>query len=277
MPQLTLSAPCKLNLSLRVLHKREDGFHELETVMVPLAGLADTLTFTQADEFSFSCDKEGVPLDESNLVVQAVRGFEQATGRPVHYAVHLEKRVPHGAGLGGGSSDAAYTLLGLNTLHGEPLSFSELVEISTELGSDVPFFLYESPCLCKGRGEEVERLPAVESFPVILLKPAFGVSTPEAYKRWQDSVEISSFPYEAQRGPYGEMVNHLERPVFQKFLFLGELKKWLLDQPEVSVAQMSGSGSTMIILPHSLKDAASLVERARNTWDPNLFSWSGMS
>lgn len=276
MSPLVLEAPCKLNLSLRITRKREDGFHELETVMVPVPSLTDTLTFTEAETFSFSCDTEGVPTDESNLVVKAVRGFERETGQKMPYHIHLEKRVPHGAGLGGGSSDAAFTFLGLNSLCGDPLSLETLHTLAAELGSDVPFFLYESPCMCKGRGEIIEPLKPVDPFPVLLLKPEFGVSTPDAYKRWQGSQEVDGFSYAPQQGPFGEMVNDLERPVYEKFLFLGELKTWLLAQDEVKVAQMSGSGSTMISLLNNLEDAPVLRDRAREQWDPNLFSWSGM-
>ena len=144
---MIFEAPAKVNLSLRILGKREDGFHELETLMVPVSGLADQLTFEEAEEFSFSCDAPGVPVDEGNLVVKAVRLFEAKRGKECCYRVHLEKKVPHGAGLGGGSSDAATCLRALNELSGAGLSVEELCEMAGELGSDVPFFLFEKACL----------------------------------------------------------------------------------------------------------------------------------
>ena len=272
---MKVTAPAKINLSLQIKGKREDGFHELETVMVPLPGLADTLTFTPAEAFSFCCDQEGVPTDETNLVVKAVRGFEQVSGLEVRQHILLEKVVPHGAGLGGGSSDAASTLLALNALYDSPLSFEQLWEIAAGLGSDVPFFLYECACICRGRGELITPLDEVPTFQVCLLKPEFGVSTPDAFKRWVGSRELEGVSYAEQRGPYGVMSNDLERPVFEKHVFLAECKRWLLAQPEVEVAQMSGSGSTMFAVLKSSGSGHELAQRAQRELDPKLFTWWG--
>ena len=117
MTSFTLQAPAKLNLSLRVLRRREDGFHEIDTLMAMLPGLADVLDFADAPEFSFTCDDPTVPGDSSNLVVKAARAFESAAGIRCDSSISLKNRIPHGAGLGGGSSDAATTVLGLNRLH----------------------------------------------------------------------------------------------------------------------------------------------------------------
>lgn len=275
MNSLSVLAPAKINLSLKILGKREDGFHELETVMVPVKGLADTLLFKESEGFSFHCDAAGVPTDESNLVVKAVRAFERESGLSVKHSITLEKVIPHGAGLGGGSSDAASCLLALNELYAAPLSFRTLHALAAELGADVPFFLYKSACICRGKGELVEPLLSAASFTMVLLKPSFGVSTKDAFKRWLDSSELSGIPYATQKGPYGEMVNDLERPVFEKFLFLADFKKWLLTQSGVSVAQMSGSGSTMIAIVDSLNAADALIDKAKNECDPHLFTWAG--
>jgi len=273
---MTVEAPAKVNLSLEIVRKREDGFHELNTIMVPILGLSDTLEFTESAEFSFSCDMEGVPTDECNLVVKAARLFEVAAQVKVRYHIFLKKKVPHGAGLGGGSSDAAFTLLTLNNLYDKPLGLDKLHMIAAELGSDVPFFLYQSPCRCTGRGDIIEVVDKVKSFALCLLKPDFEVSTPDAYKRWVDSQPLGGVPYEPQDGPYGEMVNDLERPVFEKYLFLAECKRWLLDQPEVRVAQMSGSGSTMIAILEDILQAEGLISRAKRELDPSLFTWHGL-
>jgi len=256
MATLSVNAPAKINLSLRVKGKRVDGFHELETVMLPLPELYDTLVFTEANTFKFTCDKPDVPTDESNLVVKAVRLFEKCAKLKVSYEILLEKRVPHGAGLGGGSSDAATTLLTLNKLYESKLSLEELHDIAAEIGSDVPFFLYESACICRGRGDLIETLPQVDPFALCLFKPDFGVPTADAYQRWEESKELPGIPYRSQKGPLGEMKNDLERPVFEKFLFLAECKRWLLMQPEVKVAQMSGSGSTMIAVVDDVSDCS---------------------
>jgi 4-diphosphocytidyl-2-C-methyl-D-erythritol kinase len=278
MSQTTvLSAPAKLNLSLRVLGRREDGFHALDTLMVRLPGLADRLEFSPADEFRFTCSDPSVPSDHSNLVVKAVRAWETRSNQPCSYQIHLEKQVPHGAGLGGGSSDAATTLLGINQLHGDRLCLEQLIEIAAALGSDIPFFLMPGAVRCTGRGEILEPAPSPPALPVLLLKPGFGVATPDAYKRWKDSRELPGIRYEAQVFPWGELVNDLERPVFEKHLFLAETKEWLRRQPGVTGALMSGSGSTMIAILEDLGAAGSVAEAARQALDPGLWTWAGMT
>ena len=243
-------SPAKINLDLRILRKREDGFHEMTTLMAPLE-LADTLTFKKADRYQLFCDYPGVPLDDSNLVSKSVRLLEQKTQRRFQYEIHIEKMIPHGAGLAGGSSNAATTLLALNCLEKLGLSQAELSEIAAEIGSDVSFFIYESMAQCSGRGELVEPLDRDIEANVLLIKPSFGVSTPQAYKAWKDSSELKGISYTEQVYSGLKMANDLERPVFQKHRFLAELKMWLLDQPEVEVAMMSGSGSTIFAILNS--------------------------
>jgi len=270
----TFDAPAKLNLSLRVLGKREDGFHDLDTLMVRLPGLADQLTF-EPGEFAFTCSDSSVPADGSNLVVKAVRAWESASGITVGYRIHLEKHVPHGAGLGGGSSDAATTLMALESLHGEPVGHDRLLQIAASLGSDIPFFLMPGAVRCTGRGEILEAAPSPPALPVLLLKPGFGVATPDAYKRWKDAAALPGISYDPQVFPWGELVNDLEKPVFQKHLFLAEVKQWLLERPEVAGALMSGSGSTMFALLHNGKEAESVAFAAREALDPGLWWWAG--
>lgn len=274
---LHVSAPAKLNLSLRVLGRRDDGFHALDTLMVRLPGLADRLEFSPGEPFSFSCSDPSVPADESNLVVKAVRAWETAAGKPCDCRIFLEKRIPHGAGLGGGSSDAASTLQALNELHGKPLDQAKLIELAAGLGSDIPFFLLPGAVRCTGRGEILEPVASPPALPVVLLKPSFGVATPDAYKRWKDAQPLDGIDYDPQPFAWGELVNDLEKPVFMKHLFLAEVKQWLLDRPETTGALMSGSGSTMFAL---LKDAAeteALIAAARAELDPTLWAWTGFT
>ena len=244
-------APAKVNLTLRVLGKMDDGFHALDSLMVPL-DLADTLTFEEGDDYSLVCRAPGVPVDESNLVSKAVRIFQKRTGKPCAWKVTLEKHVPHGAGLGGGSSDAATVFLALNELENAGVSENELAVWSAEIGSDIPFFIYRKCCVISGRGEVVKPVdladyPDLLGAEILLLKPGFGVDTPDAYKRWAGSEPLFGVDYGPQRVPWGEIVNDLEVPVFQKHRFLAEMKVWLLEQSEVSAAMMSGSGSTMMV------------------------------
>lgn len=275
---MIVDAPAKVNLSLRVLRRRDDGFHEIDTLMVRLPGLADRLTFRAAEAFSFSCDAAGVPVDESNLVVAAVRKYEAASGAACRFHIHLEKQVPHGAGLGGGSSDAASTLRSLDELAGDPLGREKLVELAASIGSDVAFFLGYGAMRCTGRGEFLEAVDdAPPRMPLVLLKPSFGVSTPAAYKAWRGAEALAGIDYAPQPFPWGELVNDLERPVFYKHRFLAEVKVWLLGRPEVRGALMSGSGSTMFAVLKRIEEADHLIAAARAELDPTLWAWAGFS
>ena len=146
---MTTYPPAKINLSLRITGKRDDGFHSLETLVLPIASLCDELSLKKADTFSLHCDTPGVPTDESNLVSRALRLFEKGSGLPCPYQITLTKHIPHGAGLGGGSADAAHTFLALNELTGAEIPLEKMAEWAAELGSDIPLFLYQKPCWCQ--------------------------------------------------------------------------------------------------------------------------------
>ncbi len=268
-----LNASAKLNLSLRILGKRPDGFHELDMIMAPVEGLADSLTFADAEAYQLSCDDTTVPVDEENLVTQAVRAMEAELGQTYKGKIYLEKRIPHGAGLGGGSSDAAITLKALNEHFGNRLSLEKLHAIAAELGSDVPFFLYDAVCRCRGRGEQIEVMREFPALKYFLMKPEFGVSTPEAYGAWSSSQELPGINYAPQAYRGGALVNDLERPVFEKYRFLPEAKLWLLAQPEVDVAMMSGSGSTLFAVLKEGESGEALPQRAKEELDPSLWTW----
>ena len=272
-PPLILKAPAKLNLSLRVLGKREDGFHEIDTLMVKVDGLSDILTFEDAPNLRFSCDDESIPADESNLVLKAVRTFENVTGLTCKVKIHLEKQIPHGAGLAGGSSDAATTMLALNQLNDSPLSPAALSAAAATIGSDIPFFLTSGSARCTGRGEIICPLSDIPPLRVLLLKPEFAVATPDAYGRWKNALPIPGISYEPVDFTWGRLVNDLELPVFQKHRFLAELKQWLLDRG--LTALMSGSGSTVFAILRDSDDPREIGKLARTELDPNLWVWAG--
>jgi len=276
MSALTVEAPAKLNLTLRVLRKREDGFHEIDSWMVRLPGLHDTLTFAAAEADAFTCNDPSVPADDSNLVLKALAAYRAATGFSQSLAIHLEKRIPHGAGLGGGSSDAASTLAALDRLHDHPLGTERLMEIAATFGSDIPFFLGPPSARSTGRGEVIVAADAAPSLAVLLLKPSFGVATPDAYRNCLGAEALKGVRYEPQVFPWGELVNDLERPVFWKHLFLAEVKSWLLARDEVAGALMSGSGSTMFAVLRGPAMADAVIEAARAELDPMLWAWSGL-
>src|SRR5207249_7222820 len=187
----------------------------------------------------FTCDDPTVPSGDENLVVHAAKVFFERTKISDGVTIKLQKQIPHGAGLGGGSSDAAATLRALNQLFETKLSREELVTLGSTIGSDVSFFLFESAAICKSRGEIVSPTKLKKKLSILLCKPAFLVSSGWAYSRWQDSKEISGISYQSQGFDGQTLLNDLERPVFEKFVFLGQLKTWLLKQAEVGAALMS--------------------------------------
>jgi 4-diphosphocytidyl-2-C-methyl-D-erythritol kinase len=271
---MQLFAPAKINLRFQILRRREDGFHEIETLMTPIS-LGDELTIEpneQADGIAFSCDDPSLPAGEDNLVLRAARSFFAEINIEPRIRIELRKRIPHGAGLGGGSSDAASTLLGLNELQGGPLSLARLTSLAAAIGSDVPFFLCRNGAICRGRGELVEPVAELPKLSLLLLKPEFGVPTPWAYRQWRESREMPGIDYAAQS--LGELVleNDLERPVFEKYVFLARMKSWLREQPEVAAALLSGSGSTTFAILRDAAMSSALAARAREELDPRLWT-----
>lgn len=267
-------APAKINLSLRILGRRADGFHEIETFITPIS-LCDELKIEKQGRWiDFRCDDPSIPHGEDNLVVRAAKAFFDQTKCEGGVSIELTKRIPHGAGLGGGSSDAAATLLALNQLFATKLPREALAKLGEDIGSDVSFFIFESAALCRGRGELVSPQKLQERLSILLLKPEFGVPTAWAYKQWQDSQEIPGRKYEAQELHGHRFVNDLERPVFEKFVFLAEMKTWLLKQPEVGVALMSGSGSTLFAVLRANADVDLVAKRAKDQLDARLWTFA---
>jgi 4-diphosphocytidyl-2-C-methyl-D-erythritol kinase len=267
-------APAKINLSLKILGRRDDDFHEIETLIVPIS-LCDEINIDKDDAkdgIEFRCDDPSMPQGDDNLAVRAAKTFLEEARLKSGVAIELKKKIPHGAGLGGGSSDAATTLLALNGLFETKLSAEALAKMGETIGSDVPFFIFESAAICRGRGELVAPMKLPEQLSILLLKPAFAVATEWAYSRWQDSREVPGVSYAVQQFGDQTFVNDLERPVFEKFVFLAQLKMWLLKQPEVSAALMSGSGSTMFAVMRPNADVDLLATRAKSEHDPELWT-----
>ena len=271
---MQLLAPAKVNLSFKILGKRRDGFHEIETLIVPIS-LCDEMKIEKNEGgIQFRCDDPSVPTDDDNLAVRAAKVFFTATRIKPAISIELTKRIPHGAGLGGGSSDAASSLLALNELFETRLSREELAKLGEGIGSDVPFFIFQSAAICRGRGELVSPTKLRQQLSILLLKPEFSVPTRWAYSRWQRSREIPGVSSAAQQFANQTFMNDLERPVFEKFVFLAQLKMWLLRQPEVGAALMSGSGSTMFAVVRSDADVDLLAMRAKAELDPGLWTWA---
>ncbi|MEY2480985.1 MAG: 4-diphosphocytidyl-2-C-methyl-D-erythritol kinase [Verrucomicrobiota bacterium] len=274
MSAMQVLAPAKINLSLKVLARRPDGFHEIETLIAPIS-LRDEIKIDKkagGQGTNFRCDDAAVPQGEDNLVVRAANLFFKTTKLSPAVSIELRKKIPHAAGLGGGSSDAASTLLGLNQLFETKLSRENLGEMAAKIGSDVSYFIFESAAICRGRGEVVSPTKLAKKLSILLLKPGFGVATSFAYSHWEDSKELPGISYAPQDLDGVRFVNDLERPVFAKFVFLARLKTWLLKQPEVGVALMSGSGSTMFAVLREKEHVDLVAERAKAEIDPELWT-----
>jgi 4-diphosphocytidyl-2-C-methyl-D-erythritol kinase len=273
---MQLFAPAKVNLYFKILRRRDDGFHEIETLMAPIS-LRDELTIEPNDSevgVAFSCDDPSLPVSDDNLVLCAARSFFAELKTEPRVRIELRKKIPSSGGLGGGSSDAATTLLGLNDLHGRPLPSACLTTIATAIGSDVPFFLAGGAAICRGRGEIVEPIAGQLRMPLLLLKPDFGVPTPWAYGRWSESRELPGVSYAPQSAGTQSFSNDLERPVFEKYMFLAQMKEWLRKQPEVAAALLSGSGSTLFAVLRDSTAAEVLAERARAELDPMMWTFA---
>jgi 4-diphosphocytidyl-2-C-methyl-D-erythritol kinase len=271
---MELFPPAKINLSFRIKFRREDGFHEIESLMAPIT-VRDRLVIERISDtgaVDFCIDDSSLPTGNDNLVVKAANLFRTRTRISGGVRIRLEKRIPYGAGLGGGSSDAASTLVGLNQLFETDLSRAELINIGAEIGSDVPFFIVNSISVCRGRGERVEPADLPRRFRLLLLKPEFAVPTPWAYSKWKDSREMPGVAYVEQEFEGTRFVNDLERPVFQKYVLLGQLKTWLLQQPEVGVALLSGSGSTVFVVVRDGAEPDELARRVRGSIDQEMWS-----
>lgn len=285
---ISIFAPAKINLFLAITGRREDGFHDLVSVVAPLE-FGDTLRAERADATTLVCNDPEVPVDESNLVLRAARAFARATGWTGSVRFTLEKRIPPGAGLGGGSSDAVATLRALNALAGPgcALEGSALASLAAELGSDCPLFLAGSPVVMRGRGERLEKLPPAAAIRlsrrrVLLFKPGFGVPTPWAYAqmaarapqwylpgpeaeaRLATWLEAPSLPVETL------CFNNMEKPVFAKYVTLPVLQDQLRRELGAEM-HLSGSGSACFVLLADEGEVSPLKALVRAAWGDGAF------
>lgn len=183
MKTFEIKCPAKINLSLDVVNRREDGYHNLSMIMQEI-NLFDILTFeiSEGDGIILTSTDKSVPVDDSNLIIKAAKAFFAKTGISASARIHLCKNIPMGAGLGGGSTDAAGTLTALNTMFEKPLTTDELAVMAKTLGADVPFFLYGGCMLAEGIGEILSPLPPLSDAYIVLAKPPVHVSTAYVYK-----------------------------------------------------------------------------------------------
>lgn len=262
-------APAKINLYLHILGRRPDGFHELETLMAPIS-LGDTLQIDLiASGIEFTCSDPGLSNAQDNLATRAARIFLDEFKLGTGVRIHLDKAVPVGAGLGGGSSDAATVLLALRDLTETKCDDAKLADLAARLGSDIPFFIYRRPAICKGRGEIIEPFKLQGPYQGLLVHPGFGVSTPWAYKTYAQN------PHPGAPGRNFDdftLRNDLEPPAFSKYPWLPTAKKWFQSQPGVLDSLMSGSGSSVFALTDSVDVTRELRTRFLAEFGSTLFA-----
>jgi 4-diphosphocytidyl-2-C-methyl-D-erythritol kinase len=281
-------SPCKVNLLLNILRKRPDGFHELETILHPVK-VFDVLAFeTTRAGLELTCSEPNLPTDSRNLVFRAARAFLDAARIREGVRIRLEKHIPLAAGLGGGSGNAATTLLGLNELFGAPVPPEGLQTLAASLGSDVPFFLQSEPALATGRGEAIQPLGvarALEGAAFLLIHPGFGIATAWAYQQLaRFPAALNGQPGRAQalaarlqkpdlEAAAGAFYNSLEFPALEKYPLLALFQEFLRETGATGTL-MSGSGSTTFALTPNLRAAENLVEKFKTKFGPN--NWTAV-
>ena len=255
-------SPAKINLHLRVGPLAPDGFHPLLTWMCTI-GLYDTIEMTASEtpEIHLTCDRPDVPVDESNLILRAARALNPTRGADIS----LQKKIPLGGGLGGGSSNAASALIGFNQLWNLNLSTEELTKIASHLGSDVPFFLHGPSSICTGRGQHVTPIPRPTAKQAVLFFPNLSMSTPAVYQKFDEmklgsDAAIHHQPNWQAWSKLGAidllevLINDLEPPAFSLCPELADLRT-RIEQKIGQPVRMSGSGSTLFTLTDHRHDA----------------------
>lgn len=284
--QLTLHSPAKTNLMLSVHPRRADGFHELTSLIVAL-DFGDTLYVDVADRCdALTCSDLTVPTGTENLVLRAAERFRAYMGRDVHFSFHLEKRIPMGAGLGGGSGNAAVALKGMNSLLGEPLSLKDLQAIAADLGSDCPFFIEQKPAIMRGRGEILETLPesvaaGLRGQRLLLFRPEFPVATAWAYG---ELISAAPGSYESPEGANQRLesfvrgitsldqllFNSFEEAIGRKYLAISALLRQLREADVPCLMSGSGSCCFALLLDGGPKSEAIQAE-IRSAWGESVF------
>ncbi len=273
--KLAFKTPAKVNLALHIHRKREDGYHELETVL-QMVSLYDHIDLEDLPSgVELECDEPGIPKDHTNLVVRAAQSLQSAyPGKSRGVRIGLKKNIPSGAGLGGGSGNAAGVLMGLNVLWDMKLSREDLVPLAQKLGADVPFFLTAPSAFGEGRGDELVPLQTTAKFHVLLVNPEISIATSWVYQnlnlkltKCKNNISIlKKFLLESQVARLGECLgNDLEPVVFKRYPEILALKEDLSDLG-ANGCLLSGSGSTVFAIfddPDRARSAYAKVNKGR--------------
>ena len=279
MTTLYEGAYAKLNLTLDVLGKREDGYHDLQSIMQTVSVRDDIeIDVGTGKPWKLVCDKEGIPCDERNLAWKAAKVYCEAMNKdPDGLEIRITKRIPSGAGMGGGSADAAAVLRALNEHYGSPLSIFALAELGAQVGSDVPFCVICGTAMCEGRGERIRKLPDMPDCIFVVCKPEFSVSTPELYKKI-DEVTITNRPDnramesallagDLEKVAHG-LCNVFDPVVTEDHLELNYIKS-IFHQYGAVGYQMTGSGSACFAIVSEFEVAAVMCSMLKDAY-PNV-------
>lgn len=282
LPSETFFSPAKLNLFLEVKGRRDDGFHELDTVMVRTS-FCDQIVVLQSLDSSPTLTVTGdpdlassIPTDESNLILRAAHAFQVATGSPTGWSIQLAKFIPMEAGLAGGSSNAATTLMALNKAGGNPLGRSQLHELAASLGSDINFFVEDcEAAVCSGRGEVVTPISPAATFHFVVARPAIGNSTPAVFRQLKHQSElvgsaevVAALIAGSFRQLQQALFNRLTKPACELNSEMAEMLHQLEAVCERPAA-MSGSGSTCFVCCENEADAAATLRKVQGL-NPNF-------
>ncbi len=272
---ITLNAHAKINLSLDVLNKRDDGYHNLKMIMQTLQ-LHDIITIQEIESgIEIECEAPYVPTNNSNIAYKAAERVIQKYGLSVGVRIKIEKRIPVAAGLAGGSTDAAAVLKGINELFGLGMDQKSLMDIGKTIGADVPYCIVGGTALAEGIGEIITPLPKMEAIPVILIKPRFGVSTASVFKSLQmDNIAdrpktdmlINALENRDIKFIGKNLCNVLESVTVERYPLIDKIKKDLVARGSIG-SIMSGSGPTVFGLfedDETAKKAYSKLNKSRN-------------
>lgn len=249
MDSLVVKSPAKINLGLNILSKRDDGFHNLETIFYPL-NLFDEIVFKKSSNFSFSCNNQHLNEEKTNLIIKAKEELENSFGIELPVEIYLNKNIPIGAGLGGGSSNAASTLLALTSLYDLAIEKQKLFEIALKLGSDVPYFLNPVAAFAESRGEIILPVNLKIDKPLLIVNPGIHISTKWAFNLLtpiKTNISLKSFTTKTTidiKELMSVATNDFETVVFNEFSEIENIKKKMIEFGAV-FSMMTGTGSTI--------------------------------
>ncbi|SFM91467.1 4-(cytidine 5'-diphospho)-2-C-methyl-D-erythritol kinase [Thermodesulforhabdus norvegica] len=279
MLEVVTRIPAKVNLALKVIGKRSDGYHDIWSIMVPISVFDEVRLILDdgTSGVSVECNLEGVPPGENNLAVKAFKAYKNAAKWPDEnkgVRIKLEKEIPVGAGLGGGSANAAAVILLLDRLNPRPLGDELLRSTAASVGADVPFFLQGQPCIAEGIGDRLTPLSKIEPYSLVLIKPPFTVSTAWAYGSLE-LTETDDFFMKKKVKEKGlnvpeALVNDLERVTLVRYPVLAEIKEWL-KKKGAEGSLMSGSGPTVFGLFRNHEEALRVAGEAGQVWGKNYW------